>query len=166
MWIFMISCYLLTGCSLLLFILTGIQGYFQFPVFSLSHPSLALLTASIYLFTETLTIFFFVGAGADIKQYMAEGLAEETDYNQSILIKKKLYPPTMLNILLVITVFILGGAVDTHVLPHWIHGILFFLTLVHFLKMIKTQNSCFKETVNIRTKIAEKGNAGNQSQTS
>ena len=75
----MISCYLLTGCSLLLFILTGIQGYFQFPVFSLSHPSLALLTASIYLFTETLTIFFFVGAGADIKQYMTEGLAEETD---------------------------------------------------------------------------------------
>jgi hypothetical protein len=97
MWIFMISCYLLTGCSLLLFILTGIQGYFQFPVFGLNHPALALLTASIYLFTESLITFFFVGAGADIKQYMAEGLAEETDYNQSILIKKKLYPPTMLN---------------------------------------------------------------------
>ena len=147
----MISCYLLTGFSLLLYILTGTQGYFQFSVFGLYHPSLALLTASIYLFTETLIIFFFVGAGADIKQYMAEGLAEETDYNQSILIKKKLYPPTMLNILLVITVFILGGAVDTH---------------VHFLKMIKTQNTCFKETVNIRTKIAKKGNAGYQSQIS
>ncbi|HJN68146.1 MAG: hypothetical protein V1256_07490 [Candidatus Neomarinimicrobiota bacterium] len=166
MWIFMISCYLLTGCSLLLFILTGIQGYFQFPVFGLNHPALALLTASIYLFTESLITFFFVGAGADIKQYMAEGLAEETDYNQSILIKKKLYPPTMLNILLVIIVFIIGGAVDTNIFPSWPHGLLYVITLVHFLKMIKTQNSCFKETVAIRINIAEKGNAGNQPQSS
>ena len=166
MWLFMISCYLLTGFSLLLYILTGIQGYFQFPVFGLSHPSLALLTASIYLFTETLIIFFFVGSGVDIKEYIKEGLADENHHRQSILIKKKIYPPTMLNILLVITVFVIGGAVDTNIIPHWVHGILFFITLVHFLKMVKTQNSCFRETVNIRINIAEKGSVSNQIQSS
>jgi len=154
----MISCYLLTGISMLLYILTGIQGYFQFPVFGFSHPAFALITATIYLLTETLIVFFFVGSGADIKQYMTEGMAEEKEYDKTIVIKKKIYPPTMLNILLVITVFILGGAVDTHVLPHWIHGILFFLALIHFIKMVKTQNVCFKETVAIRKSIAEKAN--------
>ena len=72
----------------------------------------------------------------------------------------------MLNILLVITVFVIGGAVDTNIIPHWVHGILFFITLVHFLKMVKTQNSCFRETVNIRINIEEKGYVSNQIQSS
>ena len=59
---------------MLLYILTGIQGYFQFPVFGFSHPAFALITATIYLLTETLIVFYFVGSGADIKQYMTEGL--------------------------------------------------------------------------------------------
>ena len=142
-----------------MYVLAGVQGYYQFPIFGLSHPSFALVTASIYLFTETLIIFFFVGSGYDIKQYMTEGLAEETDHDKTIIIKKTLYPPTMLNILLVITVFVLGGAVDTNVMPHWIHGILFVLTLIHFIKMIRIQNSCFRDTVNIRISIAEKSNS-------
>ncbi len=89
MWIFMISCYLLTGCSLLLFILTGIQGYFQFPVFGLNHPALALLTASIYLFTEKIYKALEEtqpGKGNEIQ--LTDGIQKQIELGQKIMAVK------------------------------------------------------------------------------
>lgn len=164
MWLYMIFCYLFSGFSFLLLVMTGIQGYFHFPVFGFNHPSLALLTTIVYMFTETLVIFFFVGSGYNIKAYISEGLADSTLHHQSKLIKRKLYPPTMLNILLVMIVFIIGGAVDTKILPSWLHGLLFFLVIFHFLIMIKSQNSCFRENMGIMVRIAETYDDHNDSQ--
>lgn len=164
MWLFMIICYLFTVLSFFLLLLTGIQGYLEFSVFSLNHPALALLTAIIYLLAETLVIFFFVGSGSSIKEYVNEGLANSKLLQQSKLIKRKLYPPTILNILLVMAVFIIGGAVDTNVLPDWLHGLLFLITIFQFLIMGIIQNSCFRKNMDIMVSIAEPNtmNSANQ----
>ena len=47
------------------------------------------------------------------------------------------------------TTFIIGGGVDTGVIPGWIHGVLFYVGLIHFFKMIVIQHICFKENTEI-----------------
>ena len=47
------------------------------------------------------------------------------------------------------TVFIIGGGVDTKVIPNWIHGILFYISFFHFLRLIVIQHKCFKDNTAI-----------------
>ena len=149
MWFFMFACYLLTLVSVILLAVTGFQGYLHFQVLGLNHPSLALFTSIIYLFTETLVMFFFVGTGISIKEYVKEQKKDPEFYSRATSIKRTLYPPLLLNIVLVMTVFIIGGGVDTRVIPGWLHGVLFIVAFLHFIKTILIQHRCFKANTEI-----------------
>ena len=155
MYFFMITIYVLSGISFLALLTTGLQGYFGFPVLGANHPTFALLTAMIYLFTEVLVMFFFVGTGVSIKEYVQDGKANPEFHRRSIAIKRILYSPTLLNVLLFMTVFIIGGAVDTGFVPAWSHGVLFLVTLLHFAKTLTIQNACFKEDTAIILEMTE-----------
>ena len=145
----MFACYLLTLVSVVLLVATGFQGYLHFQVMGLNHPSFALFTMIIYLFTETLVMFFFVGTGISIKEYVKEQEKDPEFYAHAKSIKRTLYTPMMLNIVLVMTVFIIGGGVDTHVIPGWLHGALFIIAFLHFIKSIYIQHRCFKANTKI-----------------
>ena len=67
MWGLMIVSYFCIGATFLLLSLTGLQGYFQFYIFRASHAQFALFTAIFYMCTETLIMFYFIGAGTAIK---------------------------------------------------------------------------------------------------
>lgn len=150
MWFFMYACYVLTVLSGLMLLVTAWQGYFSFLV----HPRFALLTIIIYLLTETLVIFFFVGIGVSIKDYVLEHKANPDFYKRSLAIKRRVYPPLLLNMLLVMTLFISGGAVDTNCLPAWAHGLLFYVSVSHFLYVIQQQHHAFKESTVIVLEMA------------
>ena len=149
MWFFMITCYLFSAMTLLMLLLSGLQGYFQFFIFKANHPTFALLTTIVYLFTETLIIFYFVGIGMSIKEFILEKHLSADFHRRSIAVKRRVYPPILLNMLLIMTLFISGGAVDTGGLPAWSHALLYFLGLAHFLKMIAVEHICFKESTAI-----------------
>ena len=149
MWLFMYACYLLTLVSVFLLAVTGCQGYLHFQIMGLNHPSFALFTTIIYLFTETLVIFFFVGTHSSIKEYVQEQERDPEFYAHAKSIKRTLFPPMMLNIALVMAVFIIGGGVDTLVIPGWLHGALFIVAFLHFVKTILIQHRCFKVNTRI-----------------
>ena len=130
-------------------VITGLQGYYQFHLLKANHPTFALLTVIVYLFTETLIIFFFVGTGVSIKEFTLQQKANPRFHQKSIAIKQKIYPPTLLNILLVMILFITGGAVDTGGLPGWAHGTLFLLVMGHFLYTLRIQHNCFRENTSL-----------------
>ncbi len=145
----MISCYVLTGITLVLLSLTAAQGYWGFSIFNANHATFALLTSIIYLFTETLVMFYFVGIGVSIRDYVNEqGLPKEF-LKRSFQVKMKIYPPILLNIFLVSILFILGGAVDTNRIAKSIHGWLFWATLAHFFYMLVIQHKAFKDSTDI-----------------
>jgi len=154
MWFFMYACYLLMGLSFLLLTTLGVQGYFGFHVMGVNHPTFALLTAIIYLFAETLVIFFFVGTGVSVKEYTRDHNVDATYHRRSIDIKRRLYPPVLTNILLFMIVFITGGAVDTQLMPGFVHGLLYLATVLHFLKVIKVQHQCFRDNTAIILKMS------------
>jgi len=151
----MYACYLLTGISFASLLVTGIQGCFQFDVFGLPHLQFALLTSVTYLFTQTLVIFFFVGTGVSLKEFAQMHDLTEDFHRRSISIKRVIYPPTLLNMVLVCTWFCLIGGVQTEVVPAWIHGLLFFVTWFHFGWIIVIQHRCFRDNTQIFYDLAE-----------
>jgi len=144
-WLFMYLCYLLNALSFVLLAAVGLQGYFHFWEDHVSHPTLAIMSIIVYLAAQTLIMFFFVGTGVSIKEYSQEHELEPTFHRRSIALKRRLYPPLLLNILLVSVAFLLGGAVHTEMLPAWTHGLLFWIAIAHFGKTILIQHHCFKE---------------------
>jgi hypothetical protein len=149
MWLFMYACYGLTLTSFTLLAATGLQGYAGFALGGLNHPRLAILTAILYLFTQTLVIFFYIGTGSTVKEYVKQNSEFGESYKKAQAIKGKVFLHIMLNILLVLGVFIAGGAVDTGHMPRWMHGLLFLASLIHFGWTIRIEHHSFRETAAI-----------------
>ena len=151
----MIVSYFCIAATFLLLSLTGLQGYFQFYIIKASHAQFALFTAIFYMFTETLVMFYFIGAGTAIKKTMAS-LGVKTDgYEKVKKTKMVLFPHLTLNMVLIGTIFILGGAVQTGSISGWIHGLLFDIAFLHFLYTTMVQHRGFKENVEIISELAQ-----------
>jgi len=149
MWFFMITCYIFSAISLgMLLILAG-QSFIPFKVVHASPLSFLILTSIIYLFTETLVMFFFVGTGVSIKEYMLEQKISGDFHQRSIKIKRRVYPPQLLNILILMTAFILFGAADNHKISPWIYRGVLFAGIIQFVQAKLIQNDCFRDNTNI-----------------
>ena len=149
MWFFMILCYFLSVLTLLTLLITGLQGYFHFMILNANHPTFALLTCILYLFTQTLVIFYFVGIGVSIRDFVQENKLSQDFLKRSFRIKMQMYPPLLLNMGIVMVLFITGGAVDTGHLPGSVHGLLYCVALTHFLFVIKLEHDAFRDSTNI-----------------
>lgn len=149
MWFFMYACYILSAFTFLFLVTAFLQAFAQFTVFNAGHVTFIILTSIVYIFTETLIIFFFVGTGVSVKEYTIEHNLDHKFHKESIAIKRRVYPPLMLNLLYMIILFILVGAVDTLIFPKWLYQIIFALCIFHYVKIKIIQNGCFKDNTNI-----------------
>lgn len=145
----MYSCYGATLLTILCLIMGLIQSFSGFSIGKADHVTFMILTSIIYAFTETLVIFFFVGTGVSVRDYTHEHQLSPVFHQRSIAVKRKVYPPLMLNMLLMIILFVLVGAVDTHRLPKWIYQTLFVGCLVDYLRIKIIQNECFRDNTAI-----------------
>lgn len=107
--------------------------------------SFLILTSIIYLFTETLIIFFFVGTGVSVKEYMLEKRISGNFHQRMIKIKRTMYPPQLLNMLILMIAFILYGAADTGKLPYFIYPTLLILGIIHYAYVRTIIHRSFKE---------------------
>ena len=113
MYIFMYLIYILSAASFIGLALLGLGGLAgPHGYFGMNHPTFALLVSVIFLAAEVLVMFFFVGTGISIKEYVRDhpDAAPEL-HRRSIAIKRVLYPPTLYVTMMVMLTFILGGAV-------------------------------------------------------
>jgi hypothetical protein len=126
----------MVGITTILLFLTGYQGLARTDIFGITHPLLGLLTILIFAFTETFTLTFISAFIKSVKQKLEEDRSSEL-----IQSRKSIYSHGMLSILWITTVFLLGGAVDTNLLPSFFHGMIFLLGFVHYFYLIKLQHS-------------------------
>ena len=154
MWSLMIISYLFMAATFILLVLSGLQGYYQFQIVEANHSQFALLTIIFYLLTETLIMFYFIGAGTAIKKTIHTNGISTSIYDQVKKTKMKLFPHLTLNMAFLSTVFILGGAVQTGSMAGWMHGLIFFLAFIHFIYTVVLQHRGFKENVDIIGKLA------------
>ena len=149
MWFFMNTCYLSSLLTFLMFLIAFAQSFFHFSVGQASHLTFMILTCIVYFFTETLVIFFFVGTGVSVKEYTRDHHLGAGYHRRSIAVKRKVYPPLMLNILLMIVLFVLVGAVDTHRMPLWLYQMIFIGCLAHYIKAKIIQHDCFRDNTQL-----------------
>ncbi len=95
------------------------------------HFLYALGAASLAVFTHTMTYFYFVGMGANLKRAVQEYGRGQDRLVESRRIKGRVFPWAFGGMGLLMATFILGGGAHTRVIPGWIHGGLGYLALAY-----------------------------------
>lgn len=145
----MITCYVFSLISLGMLLTVLAQSFVPFKVLAASPLSFLILTSIIYLFTETLIMFFFVGTGVSVKEYMQEQKIHGDFHQRSIAIKRRVYPPQLLNLLILMIAFIFFGAADNHKISLWLYRTVLLIGILQFLNAKWVQNTCFRENTQI-----------------
>ena len=153
MWFFMILCYVLVGLSGFGLIQIGLNHYFDF--WLTNRITFDLMVSIIFIAAQTLVMFFFVGTGVNVREYLEKHI-ELGDglYKKMFAIKRKLYPPTMMVTMLFMATVIIDGIyyikfnTEGRISEWWFH-IFYFLTLYYFFKATKVQHHSFKESTEI-----------------
>ena len=154
MWFFMYSCYLTSLASFIMLCIVLLQSFHSFMILKSSPMSFLILTSIIYFFSETLIIFFFVGTSISVKEYMLEHKIFGDFHQRMIKIKRVMYPPQMLNILLLMAAFIFYGAADTGKMAKWTYQILLCAGVLHFCYAKLIQHNSFRENTFIILEMA------------
>ena len=152
MWFFMILSYVMVALSGIGLLMVGINHYFDF--WAQNHITLDLLVSIVFIAGQTLVMFFFVGTGVNIREYLEANPSLGKDlYKKMFAIKRKLYPPTMMVTVLFMVMVIIDGAFFIGKVSEWWFHILYILTLYSFFKATIIQHNSFKESTDIVLKM-------------
>jgi hypothetical protein len=117
--------------SIVCFIATLIMGI-TMPRAGLSqHVLFGLFTTFLVTLTQSMTMFYFIGTGKQVKDLVA-GLPEGGNLIQRTKVfKAKVFPPSLWAMLFTMATMIIGGGVHTHVAwtPPLLHGALAAVSL-------------------------------------
>ena len=144
MWGVMILSYILMGISFISIIIAAVSGYFPFQLSGANHILIALYSSIIYMFTETLIMFYFIITGIKIKEMIKHNNFDIVKYYKPVLdMKMKLFPHIMINMIIIGVTFIIGGAVHNNIISPMIHSLGFLLGIIHYTWLIILQHRCF-----------------------
>jgi len=148
MWFFMILSYIMVAVSGVGLALVGLNHYLNF--WPTTHITLDLLVSIIFIATQTLVMFFFVGTGVNIKEYTQDHPEIGDKFYKGVLgIKRKLYPPTMMVTMLFMAAVILDGTYYLGKVNEWWFHIFYWLTVYYFIKATLAQHTAFIGSTNI-----------------
>ena len=148
MWFFMILDDILVYVSGLGLAQIGFNHYLHF--WPQNHITLDLLVSIVFIAAQTLVMFFFVGTGVNIREYLeSHPELNKEFYKQIFSIKRKLYPPTMMVTILFMAMVIVDGAFFIGKVSEWWFHILYILTLYYYCKASLVQHTSFKESTEI-----------------
>ena len=128
-------------------------AYFSWSVFGLNHAQFAFFSSMVYSLAQSFVLFYIVGLTRAILS-----VPDISNIERNLLSKNKSknYSHTMLNVLIIGTVFIVGGAVDKNIMGPFFHGALSIIGLAHYPVMIRWQHSALKDCILILKSIEEK----------
>ena len=147
------------GITSALLLLTGFQGMAHTNIFGITHPSMGLLTVMVFALTESFTLTYISAMVKSIKKNAKTKQCAIFDKT-----RQSVYKHGMITILWVTLVFLLGGAVDTNLLSPFLHGMIYFLGLIHYFYVVKIQHQSFSVClIFINEMIISKENHNNNS---
>ena len=157
----MIIFYILMILSLLSMFVNGLQWVFRFDIYNANYISFSFVSTILYMFTQTLIMFYFIGAGKKIKEIIIENNLNKRIYQDVIDIKRVLFPPLTLNILIVGIAFVLGGGVQTKVLSKYWHLSIFIIGFLHYIKVVYLQHKYLVKNAEILSVVGKELDAHN-----
>jgi hypothetical protein len=130
-------------------IATTAMGFFAAPGHYAQHIFFALATVVVGLFSQSMTMFFFIGTGKEIKE------AANNDalvVQRTKLFKARVFPAAMYAMLILMVTFIMGGGVATGKTPKWLHLSLTAATLVMYGRAYWVQLQAMHENAGLMEK--------------
>ena len=116
-------------------IATMIGGYLATPGAGVgNHILTALVSTIVGLFSQSMTMFFFIGTGKEIKQKVRGARDEAAVVADIRRFKQKVFPAAFYSMMVLMVAFIIGGGVHTGKLPGWLHQLLAFIALGMFVR--------------------------------
>ncbi len=112
-------------------IATGIMGFTAAPGHVATHIFFALATVVVGLFSQSMTMFFFIGTGKEIKE-KADNDAEVVRRTKSF--KARVFPAATYAMLVLMVTFIMGGGVSSGKTPRWLHLALSIASVVMYAR--------------------------------
>jgi len=122
----------LTLISAIGLIVTMVFGYMSVENLTIlwRHVSFATISTLIILLSHSMTMFYLIGTGKAIKQAVKENGLDKRLAEETIRFKSKVFPLATLAILLIMSGFIIGGGVATHVIPSIAHEIVAWMAAI------------------------------------
>jgi hypothetical protein len=102
-------------------------GFFASPGHVAQHIFFALGTTILGLFSQSMTMFFFIGTGKEIKE---KANNESSVVQRTKAFKNRVFPAAMWAIAALMVTFIMGGGVASGKTPRWLHDASAVITLV------------------------------------
>ena len=122
-------------------IATAIMGFRATPANTAEHIIVALVTVVVGLFSQSMTMFFFIGTGKELK--------EKSDQDGSVVqktkdFKSRVFPSAMWAMTAIMVTFITGGGVGNGRTPVWLHDAFTVVTIYMYARaywiQIQTMN--------------------------
>ena len=111
------------------------------------HIRFALFAIVVVLFTQTMTLFYFVGTGSRIKKVAQRYRLATSFVERTRRLKARLFPWLTFTPLVTMAAFIIGGGAHTRVLPGWLHGLLALLALAMNLITTVVAVACLSDNI-------------------
>lgn len=113
-------------------IATSIAGFMASPTQAAQHIFFALATVVLGLFSQSMTMFFFIGTGKQVKDE-TKGTPQEREVIQEIRrLKSRVFPIATYAMAILMVTFITGGGVGSGKTPRWLHDVLTITTLIFY----------------------------------
>jgi hypothetical protein len=112
-------------------ITTIVMGFRATPAHQADHIMVAIVTVVIGLFSQSMTMFFFIGTGKELK--------DKSDQNADVVqrtkaFKSKVFPAATYSMAVIMITFIMGGGVGSGRTPVWLHDALAAASLLLFAR--------------------------------
>ncbi|HJQ39334.1 MAG TPA: hypothetical protein VKB93_19510 [Thermoanaerobaculia bacterium] len=127
-------------------IVTIVMGFQASPAHTATHILVAIVTVVIGLFSQSMTMFFFIGTGKELKDKSNQ---DADVVNKTRAFKSKVFPTAMYAMAVIMVTFIMGGGVGSGKTPRWLHDALAFASLVMFVRAYWVQIQAMQENASL-----------------
>ena len=127
-------------------IATSIFGFQASPARAADHIIVAIVTVVVALFSQSMTMFFFIGTGKELKEKSRndEGVVERTKS-----FKARVFPAAMWAMTAIMITFITGGGVGSGKTPRWLHDALTAVSIFMFARAYVIQIRAMNENATL-----------------
>jgi len=127
-------------------IVTIVMGFRATPVHAADHIIVALVTVVIGLFSQSMTMFFFIGTGKELKEKSAQ---DPSVVQRTKDFKSRVFPAAMWSMTAIMVTFIMGGGVGSGKTPLWLHDALATVSIVLFARAYWIQIRAMNENATL-----------------
>jgi small-conductance mechanosensitive channel len=127
-------------------IVTVVMGFRATPAHVADHIIVALVTVVVGLFSQSMTMFFFIGTGKELKEKSDQDV---TVVQQTKDFKSRVFPAAMWAMTAIMVTFITGGGVGSGKTPVWLHDALTFVSIAMFVRAYWTQIRAMNENATL-----------------